>query len=59
MYKNLVDDGFGNTEHSYIYNKNEKINKKTKAIIITHIYGFPVDMDKIIKTAKKKNIFIV
>ncbi len=37
----------------------KKINKKTKAIIITHIYGFPVDMDKIIKTAKKKNIFIV
>ena len=27
---------------------------KTKAIIITHIYGLPVDLDKIIKIAKKK-----
>ena len=31
-----------------------KITKKTKAIIITHIYGFPVDMEKIIRVAKKK-----
>jgi len=36
-----------------------KITKKTKAIIITHIYGFPVDMEKIIKIAKNKNIKIV
>ena len=26
----------------------EKITNKTKAIIITHIYGFPVDMKKIL-----------
>ncbi len=37
----------------------KKINKKTKAIIITHIYGFPVDMKKILEIAKKKNIFII
>ena len=37
----------------------KKINKKTKAIIITHIYGFPVDMKNIIKFAKKKNIKII
>ena len=36
-----------------------KINKKTKAIIITHIYGFPVDMKDILKIAKKKKIFII
>ena len=36
-----------------------KINKKTKAIIITHIYGLPVDMDKVIKIAKKKKIKII
>jgi 2-hydroxy-3-oxopropionate reductase len=28
MYKNLVDDGFGNTDHSSLYNEIEKINKK-------------------------------
>ena len=32
----------------------KKISRKTKAIIITHIYGFPVDMSPILKIAKKK-----
>ena len=36
-----------------------KISKKTKAIIVTHIYGFPVDMRNIIKIAKEKKIKIV
>ena len=36
-----------------------KINKKTRAIIITHIYGFPVDLKKIIKISRKKKIKIV
>ena len=37
----------------------KKINKKTKAIIITHIYGLPVNLKKILKIAKAKNIKIV
>ena len=37
----------------------KKITKKTRAIIITHIYGFPVDMNKILKITNKKNIKIV
>jgi len=37
----------------------KKITKKTKAIIITHIYGFPVDMKMILKVAKAKNIKII
>lgn len=37
----------------------KKITKKTKAIIITHIYGLPVDLDKILRIAKKKNIKII
>ncbi len=37
----------------------KKINKKTKAIIITHIYGFPVDMKEILKIAKKRKIKII
>ena len=36
-----------------------KITKKTKAIVITHIYGLPVDLDKILKIAKQKNIKII
>ncbi len=37
----------------------KKISKRTKAIIITHIYGFPVDMSKILIAAKSKNIKII
>jgi perosamine synthetase len=37
----------------------KKITKKTKAIIITHIYSFPNDMDKIMKICKKKKILII
>jgi 2-hydroxy-3-oxopropionate reductase len=28
MYKNLVDNGHGNTDHSSLYNEIERINKK-------------------------------
>ena len=37
----------------------KKITKKTSAIIITHIYGLPVDMSSVLKIAKKKNIKII
>ena len=36
----------------------KKINKKTKAIIATHIYNYPLEIDKIKKICKKKkNLF--
>ena len=37
----------------------KKISKKTSAIIITHIYGLPVDLQKIMNVSKKKNIKII
>ena len=37
----------------------KKITKKTKAIIVTHIYSFPNEMEKIIKICNKKNILII
>ena len=37
----------------------EKITKKTKAIMVVHIYGHPADMDPIIKIAKKYNLYVV
>ena len=36
-----------------------KITKKTKACIVTHLYGFPNQMDKILKICKKNKIKIV
>ena len=37
----------------------KKISKKTSAIIITHIYGLPVDLQEIMNIAKKKKIKII
>lgn len=37
----------------------EKINEKTKAIIPVHLYGHPVDMDPILKIAKKNNLRVI
>jgi len=54
----LVDSDLENWNMSVNQTIN-KINKKTKAIIITHIYGFPVDMQKIINIANKKKILII
>ena len=37
----------------------KKINKKTKALLVTHIYSFANDMDKIVKICKKYKIFLI
>ena len=36
-----------------------KISKETKAIMVPHIYGLPVEMSKIIRIAKKHNLKII
>ena len=35
------------------------ISKRTKAIIATHIYGYPIEIDKIKKICKKKKIYLI
>lgn len=37
----------------------EKITKKTKAIIAVHLYGHPSNMGPIMKLAKKYNLFVI
>lgn len=37
----------------------EKINNKTRAIIVVHTYGYPADMDKIIVIAKRRHLFVI
>ena len=37
----------------------KNITKKTKAIIVTHIYSYSNDMDKIMKICKKNKIFLI
>jgi len=37
----------------------EKINKKTKAIMVVHLFGHPVDMDVVLDLAKKYKLKII
>ena len=37
----------------------EMVTEKTKAILPVHIYGHPVDMDQVMKIAKKYNLFVI
>jgi len=48
----------------YTWNMNieqieKKITKRTKAIMVVHIYGLPVDMNPVIQIAEKYNLFII
>ena len=38
---------------------NKKITKKTKAIIVVSLQGLPVDIDPIIKLAKRNNLYVI
>ena len=37
----------------------EKINEKTKAIMVVHLFGQPVDMDPVLQLSKKYNLKII
>ena len=37
----------------------EKINEKTKAIMVVHLFGHPVDMDPVLEISKKYNLKII
>lgn len=36
-----------------------KITKKTKAILVAHIYGLPVEMDKILALAEQYHLYVI
>ena len=36
-----------------------KITPKTKAILVVHIYGLPVDMDPVLELCEKYNLFLI
>ncbi|MFZ5906252.1 MAG: aminotransferase class V-fold PLP-dependent enzyme [Nitrospirota bacterium] len=37
----------------------KKITKKTKAILIVHLYGNPCDMDRVMKIARKYKLYVI
>jgi perosamine synthetase len=42
-----------------INNIEEKITPKTRAIMVVHIYGLPVDMDPILQLCKEHNLYLI
>lgn len=54
----LVDSDI-NTWNIDVDKIEEKITKKTKAILVVHIYGLPAKMTKIIKLANKYGLYII
>ena len=39
--------------------REDKINRRTKAIIPVHLYGHPADMDPIMAISRKHNLFVI
>jgi len=54
----LVDSNI-NTWNMDVNKIEQLITKKTKAILVPHIYGLPVDMDPLIKIAKKFKLKLI
>ena len=54
----LVDSDL-NTWNMCLKDFERKITKKTRAIIVTHTYGFPCNINQIIQICKKKKIIII
>lgn len=57
--KPVLVDSDPNTWNMDVTEIEKKITSKTKAIMIVHIYGLPVDMDPIIDLAKKYNLKVI
>jgi len=55
----LVDCQSHNDWNLNINEIEKKITKKTKAILPVHIYGFPSDMDRINKLARKHDLYVI
>ncbi|MEK6818722.1 MAG: DegT/DnrJ/EryC1/StrS family aminotransferase [Nanoarchaeota archaeon] len=49
-------DSYGNIDPREI---EKKITRRTKAMIITHMWGIPCQMDKIVKISKKYNLVLL
>jgi perosamine synthetase len=57
--KPVLVDCNRNTWNMDVTEVEKKITDKTKAIVIVHIYGLPVDMDPLISLAKKYKLKII
>jgi perosamine synthetase len=54
----LIDSNLDNWNME-VHKIKKKINKKTSAIIVPHIYGLPVEMNPLLQLAKKYNLKVI
>jgi perosamine synthetase len=57
--KPILIDSDLNTWNMCLKDFKKKITKKTRAVIVTHTYGFPCNINQIIKICKKNKITII
>ena len=57
--KPVLCDCEEDTGNIYPEDIEKKITEKTKALVITHMWGHPCDMDKILDICKKHNLFLI
>src|SRR5580704_12287040 len=55
----VVVDSDPDTWNMDVSKVEEKITARTRAIMVVHIYGLPVDMDPMLALAKKHNLKII
>lgn len=55
----VLVDSDPNTWNMNVNQIEEKITIRTKAIMVVHIYGLPVDLDPVISLAKKYNLKVI
>lgn len=57
--KPVLVDSDSNTWNMNVSQIENKITKKTKAIMVVHLYGLPVDMDPVLEIAEKYGLFVI
>lgn len=57
--KPIFIDSDVNTWNMNVNEIEKKITTRTKAIMVVHLYGLPVEMDKVLELAKKYNLKVV
>ena len=57
--KPVLVDADSNTWNMDVEQIESKITSKTKAIMVVHLYGLPVDMDIVLDIAKRHHLYII
>jgi len=57
--KPVLVDSYSDTWNMDVTQIEDKITPRTKAIMVVHIYGLPVDMDVVLDIANRHNLYVI